>query len=62
MNLESSSVSKSKPKEVIVKYDVFGKIEEVYDSISNITNYSSSEIKKVIKSKKALDFSYYRKF
>ena len=45
-----------------MKYDILGRIEEIYDSISNITNYTSTEIKKAIKSQKILGINYYRKF
>ena len=63
MNSNSPTLStNSKSKEVIVKYDILGRIEEIYDSISNITNYTSTEIKKAIKSRKILGLNYYRKF
>lgn len=62
MNSSSPILSNNKSKEVIVKYDILGRIEEIYDSISNITNYTSTEIKKAIKSQKILGINYYRKF
>lgn len=55
-------VEEKKPEYYIAKYDIMGNLEEIYDSIIKITNYTPKEIKKVIKSKQLLDFYYYRKF
>lgn len=45
----------------IAKYNIFGQLEDVYSAFSQIKEYSSSEIKKVMKSKILLDNCYYRK-